>query len=109
MRRERIGRRIGRAGLLTALLALGYASSAAAQASADTNPSFEVYGFAMLDIGHNFKTINPNWFDTMRVTKLPAFDGEFGKDDSAIFCARPIPVSSIPPHHTGTPCVCATS
>ena len=25
----------------------------------------------MLDIGHDFKQIHPNWFDTMRVTKLP--------------------------------------
>ena len=30
--------------------------------------SIEVYGFAMLDMGLNLKTINPNWFDTMRVT-----------------------------------------
>ena len=27
----------------------------------------EIYGFAMLDIGHDFKQINPNWSDTMRV------------------------------------------
>jgi hypothetical protein len=40
----------------------------------------DVYGFVMLDMGHDFKTIDPNWFDTMRVTKLPSFDGEFGKD-----------------------------
>jgi hypothetical protein len=88
MRRERIGLRLGGVGLLTALLALGSASSAAAQASADTNPSFEIYGFAMLDIGHNFKTIDPNWFDTMRVTKLPSFAGEFGHDDSTFAGVR---------------------
>ena len=41
------------------------------------NPSFEVYGFAMLDIGYDFKQIHPNWFDTMRVTKLPSFEDEF--------------------------------
>ena len=28
----------------------------------------------MLDIGHDFKQINPNWSDTLRVTKLPSFD-----------------------------------
>jgi len=27
-----------------------------------------------------FKTIDPDWFDTMRVTRLPSFEGEFGKD-----------------------------
>ena len=31
----------------------------------------------MLDIGHDFKQIHPNWFDTMRVTKLPSFEDEF--------------------------------
>jgi hypothetical protein len=40
----------------------------------------DIYGFIMLDMGHDFKTIDPNWFDTMRVTKLPSFEGEFGKD-----------------------------
>ena len=29
-------------------------------------PSMEIYGFAMLDIGHDFKQIDPNWFDTLR-------------------------------------------
>ena len=25
-------------------------------------PSFEIYGFAMLDVGHDFKQIHPNWY-----------------------------------------------
>ena len=29
----------------------------------------EVYGFTMLDMGHDFTSIDPNWFDTMRVTR----------------------------------------
>ncbi len=44
--------------------------------------TFEIYGFAMLDIGENFKQINPNWYDTMRVTKLPSFADQFGEDGS---------------------------
>ena len=48
----------------------------------------EIYGFAMLDIGLNFKTINPNWFDTMRVNRLPSFDGEFGEDGSTFAGVR---------------------
>ena len=51
-------------------------------------PSFEVYGFAMLDIGHDFKTINPNWFDTMRVTRLPSFEGEFGENHNTFAGVR---------------------
>ena len=37
------------------------AAGSAAQTQAADKSSFEVYGFAMLDIGHDFKTINPNW------------------------------------------------
>jgi hypothetical protein len=60
-------------------------SAAPAQAS---KPSFEVYGFAMLDIGHNFKQIHPNWSDTMRVTRLPSFEDEFGRDNNTFAGVR---------------------
>jgi len=53
-----------------------------------TKPEITIYGFAMLDIGQNFKTIAPNWFDTMRVTKLPSFDDQYGKDGSTFFGVR---------------------
>src|SRR5687767_2328250 len=52
------------------------------QAAPDAKPSMEVYGFTMLDMGHNFTSINPNWFDTLRVTRLPSFDEQFGEDHS---------------------------
>jgi DcaP outer membrane protein len=41
-------------------------------------PEFEIYGFAMLDMGYDFGQIDPNWFDVERPTKLPAFRNEFG-------------------------------
>ena len=50
--------------------------------------SMTVYGFAMLDIGHNFGSINPNWQDTMRVSRLPSFDKEFGEDGQAFAGVR---------------------
>jgi hypothetical protein len=56
-------------------------AATAASAQADAKPSFEIYGFAMLDIGHDFKQINPNWSDTMRVTRLPSVEDEFGRDN----------------------------
>ncbi len=40
----------------------------------------ELYGFAMLDMGYQFKSSDPAWFDVMRPTKLPAFDNQFGED-----------------------------
>jgi hypothetical protein len=72
------------------LSVLAFATPAAAQAPAqpDQKPSMEIYGFAMLDIGHDFKQINPNWFDTMRVTKLPKVEKEFGEDNSTFASVR---------------------
>jgi len=60
----------------------------AAPATQDAKPTFEVYGFAMLDMGHDFKQINPNWFDTMRVTKLPSFENQFGRDHNTFAGVR---------------------
>jgi hypothetical protein len=42
----------------------------------------------MLDIGHDFKQINPNWSDTMRVTKLPSVADQFGHDNSTFAGVR---------------------
>ena len=57
-------------------------------AAAEPKARMEIYGFAMLDMGVNFKSINPNWFDTMRVNRLPSFDGEFGEDGSTFAGVR---------------------
>jgi outer membrane murein-binding lipoprotein Lpp len=40
--------------------------------------TFEVYGFAQLDMGYQVGQSHPDWFDAVRVTKLPAFKDEFG-------------------------------
>jgi DcaP outer membrane protein len=55
---------------------------------AKSGASMEIYGFAMLDMGHNFTQIHPDWFDTLRVTKLPSFEDEFGKDNSTFSGVR---------------------
>ena len=34
----------------------------------------------MVDMGYNAGQIDPNWFDVMRPTKLPAFNDEFGRN-----------------------------
>jgi len=77
--------------ILVVVLLAASAGSLHAQGSSqakETKPSAEVYGFAMLDIGHNFKTINPSWFDTMRLTKLPSSPGQFGEDNSTFAGVR---------------------
>jgi hypothetical protein len=40
----------------------------------------DIYGFAMLDNGYDFGTIDPEWFDVVRPTKLPSFRDEFGRN-----------------------------
>jgi len=79
---------------LLVALALSVAVQGASAQDADkpqpTGPksSMEIYGFPMLDFGQNFNQINPNWFDTMRVTRLPSFKDEFGHDNSTFASVR---------------------
>jgi hypothetical protein len=56
------------------------ASSDPAQPPAAPTPTFEIYGFAMLDNGYQFKQNDPAWFDVLRPTKLPSFADQFGAD-----------------------------
>ena len=81
--------------LLGALPATAAAQDAAAPAQQtvavavqSAKPSLEVYGFAMLDIGHDFKQINPNWSDTLRITRLPKFENEYGRDHNTFAGVR---------------------
>lgn len=69
-------------GGITLILAIFLGPSLFAQASdtPEAQPRLDVYGFAMLDTGYQFKQNDPDWFDVIRPTKLPAFKDEFGKD-----------------------------
>jgi hypothetical protein len=40
----------------------------------------DIYGFAMLDTGYEANAADPNWFDVARPTKLPSFEGQYGKN-----------------------------
>ncbi|MFO7692993.1 MAG: DcaP family trimeric outer membrane transporter [Vicinamibacterales bacterium] len=64
------------------------AQDAAKPAAAEPKPSMTIYGFAMLDIGQNFTQIHPDWFDTMRVSKLPSYDKQYGEDGVAFAGVR---------------------
>ena len=58
------------------------------QTSSDHGTTLDLYGFVMLDSGYDFRTNNPDWFDTERPTKLPAFKGEFAPDGKVYFGVR---------------------
>ena len=50
--------------------------------------TFEIYGFAMLDAGYQFKQNDPNWFDVIRPTKLPSFPNEFAPNGKVYYGVR---------------------
>jgi hypothetical protein len=52
----------------------------AAQKPAAAGTALDIYGFVMLDSGYDFRTNNPDWYDVVRPTKLPSFQGEFAPD-----------------------------
>jgi hypothetical protein len=54
----------------------------------ESSSTIDFYGFVMLDSGYDFGTNNPNWFDVMRPTQLPAAQGEFGPDGKTYWGIR---------------------
>src|SRR5215831_11080035 len=50
--------------------------------------NLEVYGFVMADVGYNFNQINPNWFDALRVTRLPTYKDQYAPDGQVFFGVR---------------------
>ena len=50
--------------------------------------TIDFYGYVMTDTGNNFGTIDPNWFDVVRPTKLEAFPGEFAPNGSVFASVR---------------------
>jgi hypothetical protein len=72
--------------LLTTIFVFFLASFVLAQ---DTDKNwFQIYGFAMTDIGYNFNQIHPDWYDVVRPTKLPTIKNEYGTDGNAFFSVR---------------------
>jgi hypothetical protein len=66
--------------LLIAGLAIVLAPSASLAQDTNGQTRFDIYGFAMLDMGYQTKQNDPAWFDVIRPTKLPAYKDQFGKD-----------------------------
>ncbi len=73
-----------RAGLGGAALLLAAAAAAAAEPA--SKPSFEIYGFGMVDYIQDFKRMPGDWDATLRPSKIPA--PELNQDGQAILSAR---------------------
>jgi hypothetical protein len=72
-------------GIMRAFLILFFPFYTSAQ---DSTKSFEIYGAVATDIGYNFNSIDPDWYDMMRPTKLPAYNGQFGPSGNMFFGVR---------------------
>ena len=76
-----------------AALFCGLSLACAGQTTRQTNqtdpkPWLQLYGFAMMDAGYDFKQVHPDWFDVVRPTKLPSRKNEFGADGNTYFSVR---------------------
>jgi hypothetical protein len=55
----------------------------------EENPlSVKIYGFAMADAIYDFKRVDPNWEDTLRVSTVPTSSGTYGDDGNFTFGVR---------------------
>ncbi len=50
--------------------------------------SVNIYGFAQADTIYDFKRVDPNWNDTLRVTTIPTESGTYGEDGEYVFGVR---------------------
>ena len=57
-------------------------------AQEESKKTFEIFGFAQTDAGYNFNQVNPQWYDCMRPSKLPAYANQFGTDGNTYFSVR---------------------
>lgn len=61
--------------------ALAFAVGApTAEAQSSSGPNFDIYGFVMADMIFEFGSSNPDWFDALRPSKLPAAEDQYGND-----------------------------
>ena len=70
--------------LIVALLC----GSIPAMSQDDSLKSMDIYGFVMTDAGYNANQIDPNWYDVIRTTKLPAYKNQYGPDGNTYFSVR---------------------
>src|SRR5262245_28116886 len=50
--------------------------------------NFELYGFVQLDAIQDFKRVNGDWDATLRPSRIPTTEGEFGGDGQTVFSVR---------------------
>jgi len=79
MTRSKASTKRWRLGIIGLAVACGLGTAPAVRAQ-DGASRFDIYGFAMMDMGYQTKQNDPLWFDVLRPTKLPSADKQFGED-----------------------------
>ncbi len=51
-------------------------------------PTFEIYGFAQVDLIQDFQRVRPDWNATLRPTRIPTEEGLYGANGESILSAR---------------------
>ena len=63
----------------TVWTAAGLVAALPSVAGADDGQSFQIYGFAQVDLIHDFGRLDPDWDDAFRPSRI-GIDGEYGDD-----------------------------
>jgi hypothetical protein len=74
--------------LLAALAAATLLPTPVLAQEAGAKPGFEVYGFAQADLIQDFKRVRPDWNATLRPSRIPTTDGQYGSDGETVFSVR---------------------
>jgi hypothetical protein len=78
-----------RVAALAALLAAGHAaSSQVLAAESGKKIDFDIYGFVMADTIYDFKRVDPDWNDTLRVSTIPTRGKPYGSDGEFVMGVR---------------------
>ncbi|MFL6733515.1 MAG: DcaP family trimeric outer membrane transporter, partial [Sphingomicrobium sp.] len=67
------------------------AAAPAMMTSAPTAPkdrNLEIYGFVQLDAIQDFKRVHPDWDATLRPSRIPTIDGQYGGNGQSVFSVR---------------------
>jgi hypothetical protein len=75
-------------GLIAACTVQAQTADSGSQPKPEPKPWLDIYGFANLDMGYDFKQVNPDWYDVVRPTKLPAYTDEYGSNGNFYMSVR---------------------
>jgi hypothetical protein len=70
------------------LMLLGAPTVWAQDDGGEDKARLDLYGFVMTDVGYRTGAIDPDWFDVIRPTKMPAYENEYGADGNTYFSVR---------------------